>query len=125
MNPFDNVPTTGGMNTASSNTSNTGNNSKKSNSKKLGYINFSVAGQRVGTMAIETEPFGFSSNEVHAALVELFSLDLTPEQLREGIEELITLGVTFDAQLASKPKEQQKPAINFAAKFGANKRTLA
>ena len=123
MNPFDDVPVTGGMNTTGN-----GNNAprgKKTDSKKLGYVNVTVGGHRIGTITIETEPFGFQTNPMHETLLQLFSLDITSEQLNEGLQEILSFGVEFDPQFASKPKAQHKPTIDFAAKFGAKTRTLA
>lgn len=122
MSPMDDVPTTGGMNTSSSNTGST---SKKRDSQTLGYVNISIGGMRVGSVQIETNPYGFSSNPVHKSLVELFSYDLTPEELKAEVSELIqSLGIEFNCQLAGSEKNIQ-PTVDYASKFAnRSKRNL-
>lgn len=123
-NPFDDVPATGGMNTASSN-SNTGNTTKKRDTKVVGYINLSLGGHRVGSVQVETNPFGFATNPVHAALVELFSYDLTSDELKAEVQELIQqLGIEFSCQLAG-VERQVTPAVDYSSKFaGRSKRNI-
>ena len=122
MSPMDDIPTTGGMNTSSSNTGST---SKKRESTTLGYVNISIGGMRIGSVQIETNPYGFSSNPVHKSLVELFSYDLTPDELKSEVSELIeTLGIEFNCQLAGSEKNIQ-PTVDYASKFsGRSKRTI-
>lgn len=122
--PMDDVPVSGGMNTASGNSS-SNSTGKKRDSQILGYINISIGGERVGSLAIETNPYNFKTNEVHTALVDLFSLNLTPEQLKQGVESLIQYGVEFNCQLASKVAEKPKPKVDFSSMFaGATKREI-
>ena len=120
--PFDDVPATGGMNTASSSTGNT---NKKRDTKTVGYINLTLGGHRVGSIQVETNPFSFTTNPVHAALVELFSYDLSPEELKAEVADLInTLGVDFTCQLAGVEK-QVTPAVDYSSKFSnRTKRTI-
>lgn len=120
--PMDDVPVTGGMNTASSNNSN---NNKKRDSQTLGYINISLGGMRVGSVQIETNPYGFTTNPAHRALVDLFSYDLNAEELKAEVLELINqLGVEFNCQLVG-VERQVVPAVDYAAKFAnRTKRTL-
>ena len=122
MSPMDDIPTTGGMNTSSSNTGST---SKKRESTTLGYVNISIGGMRIGSVQIETNPYGFSSNPVHKSLVELFSYDLTPDELKSEVSELIsTLGIDFNCQLSGNEK-QVTPAVDYSSKFANRaKRTI-
>lgn len=122
MSPMDDVPTTGGMNTSSSNTGST---SKKRDSQTLGYINISIGGMRVGSVQVETNPYGFSSNPVHKALTELFSYDLSSDELKAEVLELIQqLGIEFSCQLAGVDK-QVTPAVDYSSKFAnRSKRNL-
>ena len=118
-NPFDDVPVTGGMNTSSGNTS------KKRDSQTLGYINLTLGGMRVGSIQVETNPYGFATNPIHKSLVELFSYDLSSEELKTEVSELINqLGIDFTCQLAGSEKNVE-PAVNYASKFaGRSKRTI-
>lgn len=120
--PMDDVPVSGGMNTASSSTGNT---NKKRDTKTVGYINLTLGGHRVGSIQVETNPFSFTTNPVHAALVELFSYDLSPEELKAEVADLInTLGVDFTCQLAGVEK-QVTPAVDYSSKFSnRTKRTI-
>ncbi|MFW9600924.1 MAG: hypothetical protein ACMV1B_01220 [Prevotella sp.] len=120
--PMDDIPTTGGMNTSSSNTGST---SKKRESTTLGYVNISIGGMRVGSVQVESNPYGFSSNPIHKSLVELFSYDLTPDELKAEVSELIeTLGIEFNCQLAGSEK-QVTPAVDYSSKFSnRTKRTI-
>lgn len=120
--PMDDIPATGGMNTASSSTGNT---NKKRDTKTVGYINLTLGGHRVGSIQVETNPFSFTTNPVHAALVELFSYDLSPEELKAEVADLInTLGVDFTCQLAGVEK-QVTPAVDYSSKFSnRTKRTI-
>ena len=122
-NPMDDVPATGGMNTASSNSSTTRN--TKRDSKTVGYINLTLGGHRVGSIQIETNPYGFQTNPVHSALVDLFSFDLTSEELKTEVQELIDqMGIEFSCQLAG-VERQITPAVDFSAKFAnRTKRTI-
>lgn len=116
--PMDDIPVQGGMST-------TGNTTKKRDTKVVGYINLSLGGHRVGSVQVETNPFGFATNPVHAALVELFSYDLTSDELKSEVQELINqLGIEFTCQLAGLNKEVT-PAVDYAAKFaGRSKRNI-
>ena len=120
--PMDDIPATGGMNTASSSTGNT---TKKRDTKTVGYINLTLGGHRVGSILVETNPFSFATNPVHAALVELFSYDLNSDELKVEVTELInTLGVDFTCQLAGVEK-QVTPAVDYSSKFSnRTKRTI-
>lgn len=120
--PMDDVPVSGGMNTASSSTGNT---NKKRDTKTVGYINLTLGGHRVGSIQVETNPFSFTTNPVHAALVELFSYDLSPEELKAEVADLISQhGIEFNCQLAGVEK-QVEPVVDYAAKFaGRSKRTI-
>ena len=120
--PMDDVPVSGGMNTASSSTGNT---NKKRDTKTVGYINLTLGGHRVGSIQVETNPFSFTTNPVHAALVELFSYDLSHEELKAEVADLInTLGVDFTCQLAGVEK-QVTPAVDYSSKFSnRTKRTI-
>ena len=122
--PMDDVPVTGGMNTASGNTGSNTRNGKRE-STTVGYINLTLGGSRIGSIQIETNPYGFSSNPAHKALVELFSFDLSSEELKIEVLELIkTLGVDFSCQLAGAEKVVT-PVVDYAAKFaGRSKRTI-
>ena len=114
-NPYDDVPVTGGMNTASGNTA--GNTSKKRDSQTVGYINVSLGGYRIGSIQIESVPFNFTTNPAHRALVELFSYDLSSEELKAEVLELIQqLGIEFSCQLAG-VERQVTPAVDYSSKF--------
>lgn len=121
--PMDDVPVSGGMNTASGNT--TGNTRKTRDSQTVGYINVSVGGMRVGSIQVETNPYGFSSNPVHKSLVELFSYDLSADELKTEVLELIQqLGIEFSCQLAGVEK-QVTPVVDYSSKFSNRaKRTI-
>lgn len=122
-NPYDDVPVSGGMNTASSSTGNTRN--TKRDSQTVGYVNVSIGGMRVGSISVETNPYNFSTNKVHKALVDLFSYDLSPEELKAEVADLISQhGIEFNCQLAGVEK-QVEPVVDYAAKFaGRSKRTI-
>lgn len=124
MNPLDDVPVTGGMNT-SGNGNTSSNNTRKRDSKTVGYINVTIGDYRVGSVQIETNPYGFATNPVHKSLVELFSYDLTSEELKAEVKELIdTLGIEFTCQLAGNEKNVES-AVDYSAKFaGRAKRTI-
>ncbi len=120
--PMDDVPVTGGMNTSSNNSNN---NSKKRDSQTLGYINVSLGGMRIGSIQIETNPYGFATNPIHKSLIELFSYDLSSEELKAEVSELIEqLGIEFNCQLAGSEKNVTA-AVDYSTKFaGRSKRTL-
>lgn len=122
--PMDDVPVSGGMNTASGNSS-SNSTGKKRDSQILGYINISIGGMRVGSISVETNPYNFSTNKVHKALVDLFSYDLSPEELKAEVADLISQhGIEFNCQLAGVEK-QVEPVVDYAAKFaGRSKRTI-
>lgn len=121
-NPFDDIPASGGMNNTSSNNNS---NTRKRESTTVGYINLTLGGYRVGSIQIETNPYNFASNPVHKALVELFSFDLTSEELKAEVSELIeTLGIEFTCQLAGVEKSIT-PVVDFSSKFAnRTKRTI-
>lgn len=119
---MDDVPTSGGMNTSSNNGNN---NSKKRDSQTLGYINISLGSCRIGSIQVETNPYGFSTNPVHRALVDLFSYDLSSDELKSEVTELINqFGIEFNCQLAGTEKKVE-PSVDYSAKFaGRSKRTI-